>query len=170
MRRVSAPTSRVAIIGAGASALVLDLLRRGYLSLDAVDVSAAALDQLGGLLGSDAEKVRCVCTDVRNVRFDGPIDVWHDRATFHFLTTPADQAAYAHRAGKAVPAGGHIVMATFSEHGPEHCSGLPVARHSVRALQDLFGQSFELVDSFEHNHTTPWGTPQTFTHALLRRR
>lgn len=157
-------------MGAGASALVVDLVQRGYQSIDAVDLSAAALEQLAGRLGSDSEKVRCVCADVREVRFDGPVDVWHDRATFHFLTSPADQATYVQRVCDAVPAGGHVVLATFGEAGPEQCSGLPVVRHSVAALRDLFGDSFELIDSFEREHVTPWGVPQAFTHVLFRRR
>ena len=167
---MSVPTSRVAVIGAGASALVVDLVQRGYQSLDAVDLSQAALGQLAKLLGDEAEKIRYVCADVRDVHFDGPLDVWHDRATFHFLTAPDDQAMYVQRVREAVPVGGHVVLATFSEVGPEQCSGLPVVRHSVGALCDLFGESFELVDSFERQHTTPWGAPQAFTHALLRRR
>ncbi len=157
-------------MGAGASSLVLDLVQRGYTSIDAVDLSSAALDQLAARLGNDAERVRSVCADVRDVRFDGPIDVWHDRATFHFLTSPADQAMYVQRVREAVPTGGHVVLATFSVDGPEQCSGLPVARHSVMALCELFGESFELLDSFEREHTTPWGAPQAFTHVLLRRR
>ena len=163
-------SSRVAVIGAGASALIPDLLKHGYQSIDAVDLSAAALEQLARLLASDATKVRMVCADVREVRFDGPIDVWHDRATFHFLTSPEDQAAYVRRVSDAVAPGGHVVLATFSEAGPEQCSGLPVARHSVAALCEIFGQSFDLVDSFESEHRTPWGAPQAFSHALLSRR
>lgn len=170
MRRVSVPTSRVAIIGAGASALVLDLVQRGYQSIDAVDVSAAALDQLAARLGNDSGRVRYVCADVREVRFDGSIDVWHDRATFHFLTSCDDQARYVQRVCDAVPTGGHVVLATFSEMGPEQCSGLPVVRHSVAALCGLFGESFELIDSLDREHTTPWGAPQAFTHVLFRRR
>ena len=157
-------------MGAGTSALISDLLRHGYQSIDAVDVSAAALDQLARLLGSDADKVRRVCADVREVRFDGPVDVWHDRATFHFLTSPEDQAAYVARAHEALAPDGHVVLATFSEAGPEQCSGLPVARHSVAALCEIFGEAFDLADSFESEHTTPWGAPQAFTHVLLRLR
>lgn len=157
------------MIGAGASALVLELARSGYTSIDAVDVSAAALEQLAQLLGSDADNVRRLCVDVREVRFDGLVDVWHDRATFHFLTSPVDQAIYVQRVLEAVSPGGHVVLASFSEAGPEQCSGLPVARHSVAALCTLFGKWFELVDSFESEHTTPWGAPQAFTHVLLRR-
>jgi SAM-dependent methyltransferase len=157
-------------MGAGASALVMDLVQRGYRSIDAVDLSQAALDQLRRRLGSDADTIRCHCADVREVHFDGPVDVWHDRATFHFLTTPDDRAAYVQRVLEAVPSGGHVVLATFSEAGPEQCSGLPVARCSGTGLCELFGESFELVDSFESEHTTPWGAPQAFTHVLLRRR
>lgn len=156
-------------MGAGASALVLDLVRRGYQSLDAVDMSAAALDRLIELLGSDADTVRCLRADVCDVRFDGPIDVWHDRATFHFLTSPTQQAEYVARVNEALAPNGHVVLATFSERGPDHCSGLPVARHSVTALRELFGESFELVDSFERDHVTPWGARQAFTHVLLTR-
>ena len=157
-------------MGAGTSALIPDLLRHGYRSLDAVDLSAAALEQLACLLGSDANKVRLVCADVRKVRFDGPLDVWHDRATFHFLTSPIDQVEYVARVREAVPSGGHVILARFSETGPEQCSGLPVARHSVAALCEIFGESFALVDSFEREHITPWGAPQSFNHVLLRRR
>lgn len=156
-------------MGAGASALVIELARSGYSSVDAVDVSSAGLEQLARLLGSDADKVRRVCADVREVRFDGPIDVWHDRATFHFLRSADDQAAYVQRVSEAVAPGGHVVLATFSESGPEQCSGLPVARHSVGALCEIFGELFELIDSFESCHTTPWGAGQSFTHVLFRR-
>lgn len=157
-------------MGAGTSALIPDLLRHGYQSIAAVDLSAAALERLARLLGCDAGKVRRVCADVREVCFDGPIDVWHDRATFHFLTSPEDQAAYVQRVSETVAPGGHVVLATFSEAGPEQCSGLPVARHSVAALCEIFGEAFDLVDSFESEHTTPWGAPQAFTHVLLRLR
>ena len=157
-------------MGAGTSALIPDLLRHGYQSIAAVDLSAAAIERLARLLGCDAGKVRRVYADVREVCFDGPIDVWHDRATFHFLTSPEDQAAYVVRAREGLASGGHVVLATFSEAGPEQCSGLPVARHCVAALCEIFGEAFELVDSFESEHTTPWGAPQAFTHVLLRLR
>ena len=157
-------------MGAGASALVLDLVQHGYRSIDAVDLSAAALAQLRSRLGDGASAVRFVCADVREVRFDGPIDVWHDRATFHFFTTVADRVAYVERVSESVTPGGHLVMATFSEKGPEQCSGLPVARYTAVALAAVFAQQFDPVHSFTLDHTTPWGAPQSFTHLLLRRR
>ncbi len=170
MRRVSVPSSRVAIMGAGVSALLLDLLADGYESLDAVDVSAAAHKQLGERLGPDVHSVRFVCADVLDLHLDGPVDVWHDRAVFHFLTDASDQVTYVQRANEAVAPGGHLVMATFAPGGPEQCSGLPVVKWSADDLAELFGEKFDLVDSCTRDHLTPWGAAQAFTHALLVRR
>lgn len=169
MRRVSVPSDRVAVMGAGASSLVLELVAAGYRSIDAVDISAAALEQLRGRLGDEAASVRFVVADVRDVCLDGPVDVWHDRATFHFLTAEVDRSVYAVRAAQAVRAGGFLVLATFAQSGPEQCSGLPVARHDAGSLQRTFSASFVLVESFEDVHVTPWGAEQLFTYALLRR-
>ena len=170
MRRVSVPSSRVALIGAGASALVLDLVQHGYRAIEAVDLSRGALDQLGERLGDAAGVVRLVGTDVLDLVFDGQIDVWHDRATFHFLIDPDDQAKYANRATAAVRPGGHLIIATFAADGPEHCSGLPVARHSTAALGVRFAEGFDQIEAFGHDHVTPWGDVQPFTYAIFRRR
>lgn len=164
------PSDRVAIIGAGVSALLLDLAANSYESIDAVDLSAAALEQLSTHLGAAGPGIRFVQADIRTVAFDGPVDVWHDRATFHFLTDPDDQAKYVQQVEAAVATGGHVVLATFAEDGPEQCSGLKVARHSARSLAALFGGRFELQESFGHVHATPWGSAQSFTYALLARR
>ncbi len=169
VRGVSGPSDRVALVGVGASRLVDDLLAHGYNSIDAVDLSQDALDQLRIRLGERASGIRFVAADVRAVSFDSPIDVWHDRATLHFLTEPADQAAYAARAIEAVRAEGHVILATFSPNGPEQCSGLNVVRHSPSSLVDLFGHGFELIDSFEETHLTPWAFEQAFLYAVFRR-
>lgn len=170
VRRVSTPFDRVAVMGAGTSTLVRELVTLGYLHIEAVDHSQVALDQLRELLGDAASAVRFTCADVRSVTLETPVRVWHDRATFHFLTLPADQALYAERAALGVEPGGHLVMATFSETGPKSCSGLPVANHSANSLAAVFASGFELVESFERLHYTPWGAPQSFTHALFLRK
>jgi SAM-dependent methyltransferase len=169
VRRVSVPSDRVALIGVGASSLVVDLVALGYGSIDAVDLSAAALDQLKVRLGGQGETVRYVAADAREVRFEGPVDVWHDRATLHFLNDPADQAKYASRAAEAVRSGGHLLVAAFGSDGPEQCSGLPVTRHTTQSLSDVFGDHFDLVDSFDVVHTTPWGSTQAFLYTVFCR-
>lgn len=167
---MSVPSDRVAVIGAGASTLILDLVALGYRSIDAVDISVAALAQLRQRLGASAGNVRFVCSDVRVVEFDSPVDVWHDRATFHFLTDAADQKSYVRIAAATVRPGGHLVVATFAENGPEQCSGLDVARYSVDALGAAFASDFDVVDAMHFDHVTPTGAIQPFVHLVLKRR
>jgi hypothetical protein len=94
------------------------------------------------------------------------IDVWHDRAVFHFLTTEADRKAYIERACCAVKRGGHVVLATFGPEGPEKCSGLPVVRYAPEALHAAFGDAFRMVEHFDERHRTPWGTEQEFVYCM----
>jgi threonine dehydrogenase-like Zn-dependent dehydrogenase len=159
----------VVVVGAGTSALIASLLARGYHSIIAVDISAAALEQLREQLGAASSDVRFMQCDVRELDLGEMVDVWHDRATFHFLTTPVDQAAYVERAAQSVRAGGHLVLAGFAPTGPEQCSGLAVAHHRVDDLTSLFADHFELIESFERDHVTPWGGTHRFTHTLFRR-
>ena len=169
MRRVSTPSDRVVVIGAGATPLVAELLDAGYCDIEAVDISSHALDRLREGLGDHVAHVTTTVADVREVAFECPADVWHDRAVFHFLTDPVDRRRYADRATAAVRPGGHVVIGTFSPDGPQRCSGLPVARHDASSLAAEFSSGFELVDAFCQLHTTPWTTTQSFTHAVLRR-
>lgn len=160
----------MAVVGAGAGALLAELLDAGYTQLTAVDIAQPALDQLAERLGERSALVTMRCADVRTVRLDQPVRVWHDRATFHFLTDPADQAAYVERAAASVSGGGHAIISTFAGDGPEQCSGLNVARYDPAALAEVFAGPFELVDTGRELHRTPWGAEQPFTIVTLRRR
>jgi SAM-dependent methyltransferase len=178
VRRVTVPSDRVALIGVGASSLALELVDCGYSSIDAVDLAESAINQLKARLGERSEAlgggrsldgVRFVVSDARHVQFDGQVDLWHDRATLHFLNDPLDQAIYASRAAEAVRFGGHLIVATFAENGPEQCSGLPVTRHTADSLDKVFAGSFVLQEAFDVLHSTPWGATQAFTYAVFRR-
>lgn len=153
-------------MGAGASNLVRELDHHGY-AVVAVDISAAALRQLETTL-QQPNRTTLLVADVRSVQFDEPVDTWHDRAVFHFFAAVADQDAYVLRVRSTLRVGGHVVLATFAPDAPEQCSGLPVARHDTRSISERFGDAFAVVDSFELDHHTPWGTPQRFTHVVLR--
>ncbi len=166
---MSTPSDPVATVGAGTSALVASLLAAEYLSITAVDISRAAIVRLRQQLG-ETDRVTYVQADARDVRLLPRAAVWHDRATFHFLTSDADRLAYAHAAAASIRPNGHMVVATFAATGPERCSGLPVERHSPESLVSVFGFGFDLVRSFERDHTTPTGSTQRFLHAVLRAR
>jgi hypothetical protein len=99
----------------------------------------------------------------------GQYDLWHDRAVFHFLTEPADRAAYVSMLSRSVRVGGHAVVATFALDGPQSCSGLPVRRYDGRALAAELGVGFRLLKSVSETHVTPSGKPQSFQYSVFRR-
>jgi SAM-dependent methyltransferase len=170
VRRVSAPSDPIVVVGAGRSTLIAELVADGWTGITAVDISQAALEHLRSLLGSDEATVRFVQCDITEFESDEPVSVWHDRATFHFLVDSDDQRRYADRAAAAVRPGGHLVLAGFAPDGPEQCSGLPVARHTTGSLITIFGSRFDLLDANEVDHLTPWGAAQRFLHTLWIRR
>jgi trans-aconitate methyltransferase len=120
-------TRRYAIIdiGGGASRLVDSLVSRGYEDVTVLDLSETALTAAKNRIGDKAMQVNWIATDVTIWEPSRAYDVWHDRATFHFLTKPDDQTAYVDRLRHALRRGGHAIIGTFALDGPETCSGLP---------------------------------------------
>ncbi len=97
------------------------------------------------------------------------MDIWHDRAVFHFLTDAHDRALYLKHLRETVKMTGTAIIATFAPDGPEKCSGLPVARYSPQALAAVLGSDFTLVDAVPQIHTTPWGATQSFQYSRFAR-
>ncbi|MDD2180390.1 class I SAM-dependent methyltransferase [Acidovorax sp. D2M1] len=152
-------------VGGGASTLVDDLLSNGFHNVSVLDLSASALEIAHQRLGAAGDCVTWLAGDICTVDLpDHAYDIWHDRAVFHFLTDPADRAAYVRQVMKAVKPGGHVIVATFAPDGPEQCSGLPVARYAPGELHQEFGPSFELLEHMSEEHKTPWGAVQHFVY------
>lgn len=163
------PATCVLDVGGGESHLVDHLLARGLRCLAVLDVSAAALERARGRLGPAASDVQWIVADVAGAWSASSVDIWHDRAVFHFLTTPQDRARYrAHLMG-TLKRGGSAIMATFGPDGPQTCSGLPVMRYSPESLAQELGPAFALAESRAWVHTTPWGATQSFQYARLTR-
>jgi len=157
-------------VGGGASTLVDDLLADGFTHLSVLDLSAAALTATQKRLGSAASKVRWFEADITQAKLpEHQFDVWHDRAVFHFLTSPEDRAAYVQTVFHAVKPGGHVIVATFAEDGPDKCSGLPVVRYSPDKLHAAFGESFSLLNHKKEAHHTPSGTVQRYIYCYCRK-
>lgn len=115
-------------VGGGASTLVDDLLANGYTDLTVLDLSAAALAAARNRLGARASAVRWIEADTTKANLPpNRYDIWHDRAVFHFLTSAEDRAAYVQAVFDSVKPGGHVIVATFAEDGPNQCSGLYTA-------------------------------------------
>jgi SAM-dependent methyltransferase len=169
LRQVGA-TQRSALIdvGGGASRLVDCVIRDGYDDVTVLDLSATALGRVQSRIGEAAKGVTWIVADVTTWEPARTYDVWHDRAALHFLTDAADQAAYAARLRRALRPGGHVIIGTFALDGPERCSGLPVQRYDASHLTALLGDGFELVDTRQHEHATPWGAVQKFQFSSFR--
>jgi SAM-dependent methyltransferase len=157
-------------VGGGESRLVDALLARGFRCLAVLDVSLAALERSQRRLGNSASHVRWLAADVTGDWTLDPVDVWHDRAVFHFLVDAADRERYREQLLTTLKPGGCAIISTFGEDGPERCSGLPVRRYSPVALAEQLGSTFELIDTSAHQHFTPWGAQQSFHYSRFTRR
>lgn len=163
------PAAPVIDIGGGASRLADALLARGYRDITVLDLSEAALARARQRLGPEAEKVTWIAADVTGFVPQRRYRIWHDRAALHFLTEPADQAAYVGALNAALEPGGQAILMTFAPGGPEKCSGLTVQQHDAASLSRLLGKSFALVESVVHDHLTPAGRTQRFQASRFRR-
>lgn len=163
------PESCVLDVGGGDSHLVDALAARGLDCLAVLDVSGAALGRARTRLGPAAQIPIWIEADVTREWSLKPMDIWHDRAVFHFLTTADDRVRYKQHLLETLKPGGSAVIATFALDGPEKCSGLPVQRYSPEALADELGPAFALREARTHVHMTPWGSTQSFQYSRLLR-
>lgn len=156
-------------VGAGESTLADDLLASGYSDITLLDISDEALAHTRARLGSAASQVQCLAANILTAALPQQhLGLWHDRAVFHFLTEPADRAAYVAQATAALRPGGRLILATFGPDGPTRCSGVPVQRHDAASILRDFGNRFRLLDSRTETHTTPTGTTQQFLYCDLQ--
>jgi hypothetical protein len=163
------PNACVIDVGGGDSRLVDALLSAGVRCVAVLDVSSAALEHAKTRLGSAAESVTWIASDVTGEWSVKPMDVWHDRAVFHFLTDPDDRKLYLARLRQTLKVNGNVIIATFALDGPSKCSGLPIARYSADTLSHNLDNDFELVDTQPHTHVTPWGASQSFQYSRFKR-
>jgi 2-polyprenyl-3-methyl-5-hydroxy-6-metoxy-1,4-benzoquinol methylase len=85
--------ARILDVGGGESPLVNALLANGYSDVTVNDISAAAMQRAQARLGVQACKAQWVEADITqpNGALPKDLDVWHDRAVFHFLTKTVDR-------------------------------------------------------------------------------
>lgn len=155
-------TANIIDIGGGDSHFVDALLDKGYLNIWVLDISAAAIDKAKKRLGDRASRVHWIVADVTDFIAPVNFDFWHDRAAFHFLTTPQKIQQYVNIAEKAIQKNGYLILGTFSEKGPAKCSGLDVQQYSAASMSAKFDTSFERIKCVEEAHQTPFNTIQQF--------
>ncbi len=156
-------------VGGGDSRLIDHLAARGMDCLAVLDVSGAALARARARLGLRAAIPTWLEADVTGAWTLKPMDIWHDRAVFHFLTSLDDRQRYRLHLLQILKPGGSAIVATFSLDGPGRCSGLPVQRYSPDTLSAELGPELEMLEPLPHVHTTPWGSRQSFVYCRFRR-
>jgi 2-polyprenyl-3-methyl-5-hydroxy-6-metoxy-1,4-benzoquinol methylase len=164
------PAAAIIDVGAGASTLVDDLVRRGYANITVLDISETALCAAKERLGPASSQIQWLTADVceADLLVDY-YDLWHDRAVFHFLTLPEQRTSYVARATASVKRNGHLIVSTFGPEGPTRCSGLDTVRYDAAALASEFGTQFVLTESRIEWHTKPSGGDQQFLYCAFKR-
>jgi hypothetical protein len=125
-------------------------------------------------LGSQSSNIDWFIGDLMRWQAKTPVDLWHDRAVFHFQTDDTLIGNYLKSVHQNVEENGYILLATFHLDGPETCSGLPVMRYDesslIATLQSFDGSNWVALNSTVWTHTTPAGRDQKFQYLLAQRR
>ena len=156
-------------VGGGASPLIGALLDRGFGDLTVLDISATGMQHARDRLGPRADQVHWLTADVLSWHPQRHYQAWHDRAAFHFVTIDEQRQQYLHTLDTATIPGTIAVFGCFAPDGPQHCSGLPVARYSQAQLARQIGTKWLLISQDREEHITPAGAIQPFTWIALRR-
>lgn len=149
-------------IGGGDSFLVDHLLELGYTNVSVLDISATAIDKAKIRLGEKAKMVNWIIADVLAFKTDLKFDCWHDRAAFHFLTSPEEIECYLSISQHYLKPSGKLIIGTFSTEGPAKCSGLPVKQYSEKLLSTTLQKWFSKIKCITTDHITPFKTVQNF--------
>ena len=162
--------AKIIDIGGGDSFFVDHLLELGYQDITVLDISAAALERAKSRLGDKANTVKWIVKDVCEFQSTELYDFWHDRAAFHFLTSPKDIENYLDVSLNALSENGIMVIGTFSEQGPKKCSGIDIKQYSAESMKGLFQADFENIECIHVNHVTPSETIQEFVFCSFQKK
>jgi ubiquinone/menaquinone biosynthesis C-methylase UbiE len=149
-------------VGGGDSFFADYLLNLGYTNITVLDISEAAISRAKKRIGKKANQIKWVVSDITEFVSEGQFDFWHDRATFHFLTSTEQIEKYLAIANNAITSSGKIVIGTFSESGPSKCSGLPIKQYNESLLTVLIKKWFQKIKCIHADHVTPFNTIQNF--------
>ena len=159
--------SKIIDIGGGDSKLVDYLIDEGYENITVLDISSKALQKAQNRLGDNAKKINWIVSDITEFEPATTYDIWHDRATFHFLTTSEQVSKYMKTARKSV--NGYLTIGTFSENGPTKCSGLDIKQYNEETLTNELNNGFDKIRCVTEDHLTPFNTTQNFLFCSFKR-
>lgn len=143
------------------------LLDAGFENISVLDISSKSLEKAKKRLGEKANNVHWIVSDITEFEPNMTFDVWHDRATFHFLTTTDQIEKYMKIARKSVV--GYMTIGTFSQNGPKKCSGLDIKQYNEEELASVLKDGFDKMKCTTEDHLTPFDTTQNFLFCSFKR-
>lgn len=155
-------------IGGGDTLLADVLMEKGYSNITVSDISKLAITRAKERMADKASSVKWIIADVLELNIENSVALWHDRAVFHFLTEENQRAGYRHKLNQHLQKGGYFLLATFSEKGPETCSGLKVRRHSEEEMTEYF-KAYQKIYCQTEEHRTPFNISQSFQYCLFKK-
>ncbi len=171
MRVLNVPKDAAIIdVGGGDSVFVDALLAASYTDVTVLDISETSISRSRERLGHQADQVTWIVINVLLFKPVRQYALWHDRALLHFLREERDIQRYVEIVGRSVMHGGNLIIGTFSEIGPEKCSGLPVQRYSEEQLCTRFGPDFKKIRCLREEHKTPSQRIQNFVFCSFERK
>ncbi|OGS74601.1 MAG: hypothetical protein A3F91_01305 [Flavobacteria bacterium RIFCSPLOWO2_12_FULL_35_11] len=160
--------------GAGATTLISELLKKGYVNMMLNDIATAALAELESHLPPYKNAhIQFVVDDLTNpselLKLKN-VDLWHDRAVLHFFTEEKQQKAYFDLLKAALKPKGFVILAEFNLEGAKKCSGLDVFNYNEEMLQERLGSDFELLKSFNYTYIQPSGNTKEYVYTLFQKK
>lgn len=162
--------AKIIDVGGGDSFLVDNLLDLGYQDITVLDISKSAIERAKNRLGERAKLVKWIEADVTDFNHSEKYDCWHDRAAFHFLTDKKEILQYVETVNDYINKNGNLIIGTFSDKGPEKCSGIPIKQYTENSLEKQFSNTFQKIDCNTIDHQTPFGTTQNFIFCRFKRK
>ena len=156
-------------VGGGASHLVDYLLRAGYRHLMVLDISSKSLQITRQRLEDMAKDVTWLESDITEFSTPRQVNLWHDRAVFHFLTEASDRKKYLDVLAKTLKPNGYVIVAAFALDGPTQCSGLDIVQYNAEKLLVEFGRGYRLLEEQSEIHITPANKQQHFNYYRMQK-
>ena len=165
--------ARIFIAGAGSTTLIDALEERSYTNITASDIAEQGLKKLRNRLGPRrSKKITWIQDDllhpIKLININ-PVDLWIDRAVLHFFTEQRDQEKYLELLDRLVKPDGWVIIAAFSLHGAEKCSGLNVTRYDKDKLIHLLGDNYRLKNTLEFDYVMPSKQIRPYVYTLFQR-
>lgn len=163
-------TAKIIDIGGGDSFLADYLLALGYQDITVLDIAEAAFNRAKKRLGLNAKKIQWIVADAANFKPTVQYDCWHDRAAFHFLTEENEIKNYITTLQQSLNTKGSLIIGTFSEQGPEKCSGISIRQYSETTMAERFKEHFNKIKCLTIDHQTPFNTQQNFVFCRFQKK